>query len=122
MSVMNPEALPLAKKVLEKITQEPQWFNMNHWFDKCEVVVDGRNRCGTTACLAGWAMLLSGEFKLDYYGEPILTNTGSYEENGARLLGLPIEEVRDPGGNLFYSDEYEAIDRLRELIAEAEAV
>lgn len=127
MSIMDPAALPLAKKVLHKITTERAWFDMSGWFGIDTREIDGVNVCDTTACLAGWAMILSGECKLNDEGLPI--DIGGFEEAGARLLGLPIEEVADTvdedgiqwGRKLFYTDEDDALDRLTGLIAEAEA-
>ncbi|MBB3752414.1 hypothetical protein FHT44_004926 [Mycolicibacterium sp. BK634] len=124
MSVMDPAALPLARKVLDKITTEPKSFNMDVW---CESPIDDNlNPCGTTACLAGWTMILSGEYELGKDGFPLeleMMSSADIEKAGARLLGLPLEEVVsviEGGRSLFYSSEKVAIQRLQNLISEAE--
>ncbi len=38
--------------VADQITTSPEQFNMGYWATK--------HQCGTVACLAGWAVLLSG--------------------------------------------------------------
>lgn len=102
---MDPAALPLAKKVLHQITSEPETFSMASFF----------GRCGTTACIAGWALILSGEFERNERG--YLDYEGYTGIHGARLLGLPTEEA----GTLFYlPNKKDAIARLRELISEVE--
>ena len=49
----------LAKLVLKQVHAEPERFDMDQW---------GYNdACGTVACLAGWALLVHGGYRvLDY--------------------------------------------------------
>lgn len=54
----------LARKILDRIDQQPDNFDMSDWFRRSGGNVTLRPTeevdCGTTMCLAGWAAHLSG--------------------------------------------------------------
>lgn len=65
------ESQQLARDIIIQITQRPETVDMRNWGKTSE--------CGTTACVAGWAALLSGHAK--------------YDEDGIlRLFGTAREE------------------------------
>jgi len=92
-------------------------FNMTIW--------EGVESCGTTRCIAGWAINLTT-------GEPLFNGRGKFsgaterlaesmglagvdlEEMGARLLGLGLADR-----GIFYSDEFTAAEFVR-LAAEGD--
>lgn len=88
--------IELLKKVKQAILDNPEHFDMSTFFDGCE----GSNyeddpkllgKCGTTACIAGWAIHLSGC--------PI-TDLDFEHDLGKDLLGL----TEDQAQSLFYED------------------
>jgi hypothetical protein len=121
---MNVE---LAKLVLKQITTHPDTFRMNEWI--------AETPCGTTACIAGHVLLLSGYT----YNRHLLPDQCAYDtfaspdgqpvhpEGAAfRLLELTDEEYGYTGcehgfescgcGPLFFLTEAQAIARLEKLI------
>ena len=108
--------IELAEKVLDHASRFPDSFDMGDWWYQDEW--DGAStepwKCGTTACIAGWAMYLSGEVTFRD-GQPLCD--GGYEELGADLLGISLDDAQW----LFYLDEGEAINALHCLIDEAKA-
>lgn len=48
----------LAEKVLRHVTAHPELHDQRNWINNSAV---SPNRCGTTACLAGWAVLLNAK-------------------------------------------------------------
>lgn len=108
------ENLELAKLVLKQIDNEPSSFDMRTWGEK--------SGCGTTACIAGWAMIFSGyQIKNSEYISPDNDYIASYEDEGRKLLGLTGEEFSTPEGDLFYLPGATALRNLRRLIANEEA-
>lgn len=107
---MNVE---LAEKVLAKIEAHPETLNMSDWAARDDV-------CGTTLCIAGHAMIESGEYTLidhPVYGVDIAPVDGrrwtGYEDEGRRLLGISDEDAQV----LFYDvDNEDAVAMLRNLI------
>lgn len=111
--------IPLARKVLEHIEAHPEEHNQAYFA--------GRNECGTTACIAGHTLLVSGQYHLGAFDgeefEFIQSATGEYviaSDTAQEMLGL----TQDQRETLFFSlqDEGEALDYLRSLIEVAEAV
>lgn len=104
----------LAEKVLAKIHEHPEMHYQGTWLE---------SECGTTACIAGHAMLASGEYvrQQDEYGSWLLVDkeTGvkpSPSVAGARLLGLDDAIAM----NIFMEmDESSAIHKLQHLVDEA---
>lgn len=109
--------IELAEKVLSHIEHDPDSHYQGSWI----------NDCGTTACIAGHAMLASGEFvrKLDVgilgdrYARLVHRDTGEYPEpviEGARLLGLNGSQAT----SIFMEmEEDQAIAKLRRLVDQA---
>ena len=106
--------IELAEKVLSHIEHDPDSHYQGSWI----------NECGTTACIAGHAMLASGQYvrRQSEYSELVHLvhkDTGKLAEpviDGARLLGL----TSDDATNIFMEmDEDVAIRKLRNKITEA---
>jgi hypothetical protein len=111
----------LGRLVIKQAEAFPESFYMGTWARETP--------CGTTACIAGHALLLSGysvQFRpmmllsgevfpdkravfLDPEGEVVIC-----PQEARRLLGLSLQEEN----SLFYADEESAIARLRELCEE----
>jgi hypothetical protein len=83
----NNEAL---REVMIHVTYEPKRLDMGNWAS-----TDRDSPCGTTACVAGWAVILRGKL-------PVVISLGAMhlpygheaEEVGRELLGLTEEEAR----------------------------
>ena len=52
---MDMTKLPLLRKVLEHITAHPEEHDQNYWGYRSLLL-----GCGTTHCIGGWALVLSG--------------------------------------------------------------
>lgn len=116
---MNTE---LGRKVLAHVTARRDQFDMTVWGDRDP-------ECGTVACLAGWAMLLSGYRLRD--GEFVRPDgceveSGTEGDEAALLLELSDAERYGSHGeecSLFGEwDEEEAIARFRKLVEASEAI
>lgn len=110
----------LMNQIIEKINIEPQKWNQSSWLNAQEGPAE--SSCGTTACIAGWALLLSGEYTVcveymrddngkivfnningypyvedswleDAYGQKVTED--HYKQRGAALLGLTSDQARD---------------------------
>jgi hypothetical protein len=121
--------LPLAEAVLEQITTHPETHDQGNFGVR-------RPDCGTTYCIAGWAIALSPDVDHGWRPGP----SGTFDEmamveflDRRRLPGwrsAPFEAGRELLGLseraadwLFLEcDETEAVDYLRELIAAARQV
>lgn len=79
MTAPNAE---LAWRVLDQIDAHPELWNQTKWIQKTD--------CGTTACFAGWACLLSGE------REPF---DFSVSRRAAELLGIEYDESGETDGH-----------------------
>lgn len=125
MSHSTPETRALAQKIKDKITSEPEHFDMNFWFDirgltsrqKIELnrAVDPLNVCGTTACLAGHAAYIGdGPVAWKKYWE---SDTGwgpsHPAQRATKLLGLTEEEA----SVVFHVSNEEALEYLDQIIA-----
>lgn len=110
-----------AKRVLAKIKAEPETHSQKQWAR--------RTPCGTTACIAGHAVIEIGcaspifDYKI-FDGSEIAGacqtpdgETHAIFDFAAELLGLEEDVAHD----LFYlTNNQEAINELERLIAEAE--
>lgn len=103
MTVPTPNA-ELAYKVLDAVNAHRKSFDMSDWWDGPAERVTLNDlldeKCGTTACFAGWAIALSGYdlgggVHLD--GEHVSYSYGKFAE---KLLGLDEDEA----GELFFGD------------------
>ncbi len=86
MTDLKPNA-ELAYKVLDHIDARPELWRQGIWL--------GESECGTTACFAGWAVMLSG-CEVDVAGEEVLTGPaeliGRHVGSAAEVL-LGIEDL-----------------------------
>jgi hypothetical protein len=112
----------LGRRILDHVTAHRSQFDMGIWgqWDP---------ECGTTACLAGWAMLLSG-YRVNAQGDFIRPDGGAVRpgiegDEAADLLDLSYVErygTDEDDCSLFTSpDEDAAIERFRALVDTAEA-
>lgn len=134
----------LIEKVIEQVTTQPETHDQSFWIgidwgesdflrsaketDRSYILeVDKLNLCGTTACLAGWAHILSGG-KI-YYDTRAATflagnETGprqwsSFPIAARKAMGLTGEEAED----IFYTtDDERAIQKLKAILAERDEV
>lgn len=122
----------LGRAVLDYVTAHPEEHDQRYFvgsrtrFGDVVGSVPHRNLCGTTACVAGHAMLRSG-YTLrvgprpfyDYsFVRPDGTTVEVPEIDGAELLGLDP----DTAGALFYTmDNDMALEFLAELVTAAES-
>ena len=128
------------RKVAAAIRQEPERFRMmtvfgvdsreydengdseavslREWVDKATV-----HTCGTTACIAGWALALNKQLI------PTDMLDSDWDDAAAKILGIPNaasmrNDWDDPASGLFYRmdiDAEEAADILDQLADEFEA-
>lgn len=99
----------LIRKIIKHIEAEPKRLNMNEWAMK-----DSSRSgppCGTTACVAGWALLLdkpaAERRKImamddDKFERALFGRTSNILQMGAKKLGI------DAGGawKVFFSDQW----------------
>ena len=81
----------LKQKILEKVEAEGCSLEMSDW-----------HTCGTTHCLAGWAVVLSGEA-----GKELEAKSTTYLA-GRLLLGLDAKQA-----DIFYTDDDAAMEWLK---------
>lgn len=123
---MNEAQRELAKKILAQVEERPELLEMSNWeyegavglYDwKAQEEVEG---CGTTRCIAGWAIHFSkispSESTTEARGRIARDNglgTPFWERVGAHLLGLDDRQA----DKLFLQlDEEGAVDYLKLLI------
>lgn len=110
----------LGRKVLDHVVAHRDQFDMGSWGYTNSV-------CGTSACLAGWAMLLSGytlDENDDTFHRPDGVRVRDEGSEAQQLLGLTDTERYGQGDideSLFTLDEDEAISCFRALVETAEA-
>jgi hypothetical protein len=97
------EQLLLRKQVLHAAEAEPARFAMNAW--------EGESECGTTYCLGGWAITLSGQRVTDY---GFFTDL-SIAQEAVTLLGLSLAEFCRPEALLFFAPAAVALPWFREI-------
>lgn len=78
--------IELFQKIHDVISVEERGFDMANWED------GARNGCGTTRCVAGWAINLTT-------GEPLYIDGGDYHHESvielAKSLGTHVQDVGD---------------------------
>jgi hypothetical protein len=103
--------------VYKHIVTNPDQFDMNGWAVRKEVGPDS-TMCGTTACIAGWAVELLGS-GIDYDHPCAITcyaKSGKHiEDEAAELLGLRPSQV-----GLFYGSNHGALRQLKRYAEEGE--
>lgn len=113
MTYTTPEITEMRQKVLDQILAHPEQHNQNNFGEKTE--------CGTTMCIAGWAVTLDPNTEVSFFTDYPLVNPRVITENGpmdieyraGELLGLEdsYEQV-----SLFYDmDNDSALRRLKHL-------
>jgi hypothetical protein len=81
MSAPTPNAA-LAYQVIDHIDAHPEQWHQGTWV--------GQADCGTIACFAGWAVLLSG-YQVDEDGDVSVSPSGSATD----LYGEHVQEAAD---------------------------
>jgi hypothetical protein len=116
----------LGRLVLDHVTDRPEDLDMAVWAVE--------SPCGTSACVGGWALILSGEWELVADNafrrtdrRLVITTPADIGEEARRLLALSLDEFwrEDPAGDvtcLFSVSDLEAVEWLRELVEKAEAI
>lgn len=91
---MTDRNTALFDRIADAIEAHPEQYDQNVWVYVEEDWKDGddrfqlllENRCGTRACVAGWAIALGRS------GRPATELVGDMEDQAASLLGLTEEE------------------------------
>lgn len=115
----NLERLKLLR---ETVIANPDKWEQRNWAKKTE--------CGTTLCFAGWAVTLKGEElfwgfpeamqeDIQYYGF-VITGTLESGRTISSVAQAWLDLDYDQADKLFYSDQFNGLDHLNELIAETE--
>jgi hypothetical protein len=117
MTDLKPNA-ELAYRVLDHIDADPNSWKQDVWISK--------HGCGTVACFAGWACLLSGDQPAadpdsddDETERVHIAWQSGYEEvpeRASSLLGIPLADWRTSEGHVF--DEDNSREDLSRLVAE----
>jgi hypothetical protein len=123
---MNKQQYELRKLVRETADAHPGNFDMEYWVDvpngdlAPEVITIDDMPCGTTLCVAGWAVLLGdgAVYKHGTFATYYNAKEGRIEKNARDLLGLSWEEA-DALFNPENSED-DAIAMLDLLIAQYE--
>lgn len=112
-TVTVPVIPNLAQLILEQVEAKPETFDMGSWHgdetcDGPKVPSMGYRKCGTTHCVAGWAVVIAGAA-----GRKLELEVGDDTEDAARLLF----EASALGENFpsFYGCERDALESLREF-------
>jgi hypothetical protein len=109
----------LAKAILDKINAEPDRFDMSVWASRsADPDPEERSECGTSLCIAGWAVYLNGgrfvfrtdtQFVTDRVAQPdgVVVDIGTWaadllglddcgeDEDGIDVFGLADDLARD---------------------------
>ena len=119
MTVFRDPAVPLSpgqaemrKRVLKEIEKDPGGFDMSSWESGWRT---GCGQCGTTRCIAGWAQYLE---RGAVYENGLGRDVPSVWSDAIGLLGLTFAEYTGEvagDDDLFYMDDDQALERLREL-------
>lgn len=100
----------LLEEVKHHILEEPKRLNMRWFGVRVEfndvVALDRFPACGTVACIAGWAIILSKP-GLAKDGASFVEAMRSAEESGAVLLGITLGKAQ----RLFYTVEWPWAER-----------
>lgn len=109
----------VAAAVLDRIEQYPETFNMDTWATLPSGILEPNAtlECGTTMCIAGWAVYLTGHTL-----HRVRNDTGIFASKGGRrhevetaaaeVLGLTPDET-----HMFWLMAPEALAKLREIAA-----
>lgn len=93
---------PTAQAVLDAIEAEPQAHDQRRW--------TYTNNCGTTRCVAGWAMFLHGYSDMEIDIIACHNKPFPVRDAAAPLLGLGLRDAH----HLFYcTSNKEAVEALR---------
>lgn len=97
----------LLRQIQKEIRAEPRRLRMSDWI-RTDVTGVGAPPCGTVACIAGFATILSRDYGAtpprSFTSKAVVVQAAneSYEKEGAKALGLiPRQAVR-----LFYIGEW----------------
>ena len=93
----------LLRRVAKHISEEPRRFDMGYMTTPLDEIPKRRQPpCGTVACIAGWALILSKKAKYNNEEFPVDSNGNQLGAiQAAQLLQIP-----NWGTNLFYVDDW----------------
>jgi hypothetical protein len=100
----------LFRKVRDVIAQHPDQFDMNVWEDRYGQTLSSDEACGTTRCVAGWAIhLTTGEPLFDIVDgtHPSVTELSErlgVSEDFGELAAELLEITEEEGNILFHCD------------------
>lgn len=128
METMSKEAL-LAKVILDYITLHPELHNQELWVDIHGMIdsVDQLEPCGTSACVAGYAVLFSNDPHFEFEVErgyveisPVddVDKEELFYDRGRKLLGLDHEDAN----SLFYRTSNEEARKALVYLAQGEEI
>lgn len=111
----------LAYEILDLIKANPEHLNMSNWAISSRrgvITLATVTECGTTACFAGWTVLVAGEaidmdwLRLVDWSGALSQRGGSISDRARDLLGLSDEDAHD----LFLgTDDADLEPRIREI-------
>lgn len=101
----------LFQKVLDQITIHPETHDQSGWQNTVEG--DDGYVCGTTRCVAGWALHFYAPNQHIFDTACQLGTAGNYERAGREILGLTFSEAR----HLFFNVSNEEAVNLVEKYA-----
>lgn len=79
----------LLRKIRDHILEEPKRYDQGSYGDRVEPE-EGGPECGTVACLAGWALVLSGKpLFLERYPDTTVSNVAN---KASKLCGIERED------------------------------
>lgn len=88
--------IQLIRQIQRKIKEEPRCLNMVAWISQVGKGTETQALapdCGTIACLAGWAIILSGRLS-EVWDLTIIDRDSMYFKLAGDLLGLTPEQSR----------------------------
>jgi hypothetical protein len=113
---LSPAQLELRVLVYEQALRDPGSFDMRDWERTPWSLRWSESRCKTTRCVAGWAQFIRRGKVYEDGNEEL--GIPPVDADATGLLGLTEDEY---GGDaygadgLFYLDDEDALERLREL-------
>jgi hypothetical protein len=124
MSISKKTRRKRMRKLADRITKHDDHFDMHGWFDidqdvtltakeVIEKVIEKRRPiCGTSACAAGWAVIMFGTREQI---KRCMKNDSKWADTAQKLLGMTEDEV-DLFGHTG-ADARDVADDLRQMAA-----
>jgi hypothetical protein len=108
----------MARRVLEAIEENPDSFDMTVWWEgPTEELTPDDDVCGSTLCVAGWALHLDGWTLAMGGGTAIKDGAWDTESAALRAFAPSTEAERFDLAQLFHTGEFRARAVLRYVAA-----